>query len=40
MMVVIPDHTDVGFLNHSLAFFNTTDFKRPQTSVSEVEMCR
>jgi hypothetical protein len=40
MMTVSPDHMDIGFLNHSLAYFNTSDFKRRQTNVCHVEMCR
>jgi hypothetical protein len=40
MMAVNPDHTDVGFLNHSLAYFDTRDFNPPKTSVSHVAICR
>jgi anoctamin-1 len=39
-MKVSPDHTDVGFLNHSLAYFDTRDFQHPQTNVCYVEVCR
>lgn len=27
MRALSPDHSDVGFLNHSLAYFNTVDFE-------------
>jgi len=39
MMTVSPDRTDVGFLNHSLAYFDTRHFNNSQTNVSH-EMCR
>lgn len=32
MMHVNPDHTDEGFLQHSLAYFNTSDFQAPRVS--------
>ncbi|KAH0560411.1 anoctamin-5-like [Cotesia glomerata] len=44
MHSVSPDHTDVGFLNHSLAYFNTKDFPpayAPQnTTFENVTVCR
>ncbi|XP_012289037.1 anoctamin-4 [Orussus abietinus] len=44
MAAVSPDKSDAGFLNHSLAYFNTADFfngTQPQRSSFEnVTMCR
>ncbi|XP_044735821.1 anoctamin-1-like isoform X2 [Chrysoperla carnea] len=43
MLTVSPDHTDNGFLNHTLAYFDTSDFQygaRPLHSNFNVSMCR
>ncbi|KAL7288575.1 hypothetical protein TKK_0017314 [Trichogramma kaykai] len=44
MSVVSPDHTDAGFLNHSLAYFDTKDFANGtaplMTNFANVTMCR
>lgn len=44
MSVVSPDKTDVGFLNHSLAIFDTKDFASGTapliSSFENVTMCR
>lgn len=41
---VNPDHTDVGYVNHTLAYFNPEDFQygtRPaNTNFDNVTMCR
>lgn len=44
MLSVNPDHTDVGYVNHTLAYFNTKDFQegtRPlYTQFPNVTTCR
>ena len=44
MMVVSKDKTDVGFLDHSLAYFNTVDFENGtapiETAFENVTACR
>uniref|UniRef100_A0A1B6JA02 Anoctamin n=2 Tax=Homalodisca liturata TaxID=320908 RepID=A0A1B6JA02_9HEMI len=43
MISVSPDHSDQGFLNHSLAYFNTSDFQyniRPINPSFNVSICR
>lgn len=44
MLSVSPDRTDVGYVNHTLAYFNTKDFQegtRPQFSAfGDVTTCR
>ncbi|XP_055711894.1 anoctamin-4 isoform X2 [Phlebotomus papatasi] len=44
MLSVNPDKTDVGYLNHTLAYFNTSDFQEGtaplQTNFVNVTMCR
>lgn len=44
MKAASPDHTDVGFLNHSLAYFNTVDFPNNtaplQSIFTNVTTCR
>ncbi|KAG8282033.1 Anoctamin-1 [Homalodisca vitripennis] len=43
MISVSPDHSDQGFLNHSLAYFNTSDFQyniRPIDPSFNVSICR
>ncbi|PNF43988.1 hypothetical protein B7P43_G00902 [Cryptotermes secundus] len=40
MHIVNPDHTDVGFLNHSLAYFDTRHFSHSHNNVSHVDICR
>lgn len=40
---VSPDSSLNGYLNHTLAFFNTTDFpegKQPRNPTEHVDMCR
>lgn len=43
MMTVNKDHTDVGFLEHSLAYFNTSHFDErtaPSNTSMDVDVCR
>lgn len=43
MISVSPDHTDVGFLNHSLAVFDTRDFENDTAPIHpsyNVSICR
>lgn len=42
MSVASPDHTDTGFLNHSLAYFDTRDFKPGEAPLNRynVSICR
>lgn len=38
--IVSPNNTDVGFLNHSLAYFDTRHFSHSLIDVPPVEICR
>ncbi|XP_066154106.1 anoctamin-1-like isoform X1 [Euwallacea fornicatus] len=43
ILKVNPQHSDSGFLNFTLAFFNTTDFKpgtAPESPTLNISMCR
>ncbi|KAJ9601623.1 hypothetical protein L9F63_000231, partial [Diploptera punctata] len=40
MITVNKNHTDVGFLNHSLAYFNISDYKNPNYNNSDYSLCR
>ncbi|CAH1128406.1 unnamed protein product [Ceutorhynchus assimilis] len=40
MLKVNPDHTEDGFLDFSLAYFNTSDFNAPETSLYNATVCR
>lgn len=43
-IVVNPEHNDIGFLNHTLAYFHTSDFQNGtapyNSSLPDLEICR
>ncbi|PSN32602.1 hypothetical protein C0J52_15186 [Blattella germanica] len=40
MITVNKNHTDVGYLNHSLAYFNTSDYEDPKFNTTDYPLCR